>query len=364
MAPSSNNFSARFKTFTYNEIKKHCSAQDCWIIESGKVYDITRFLNQHPGGENLILSHAGNDITHYLQDKTIHLHSKSALNLLKDFQIGEVEDNITPSHEEKITNEKTYYDMDVDMSGWNEDLVNWERGMVFQAHKFGKNYFKWVHSPVVKKLRLFDSDFIEFFSKTKWWMIPLIWLPIAIIIQFYSTTRVYQNFVSEFYTSEKKVAYFFSFGFFLLGIPLWSLSEYILHRYLFHMQPSAESWFFITLHFLLHGQHHKVPFDSNRLVFPPVAAGILATPIFFFLNFILPYGLGGCTMAGMLVGYIMYDLIHYYLHHGSPDRGSYMHSLKHYHVLHHFDDHNSGFGISSKVWDYPFSTVNKKLKTK
>ena len=140
--------------------------------------------------------------------------------------------------------------------------------MVFQAHKFGKEYFKWVHSPVVRKLRLFDSDFIEFFSKTKWWMIPIIWFPLIVILQLYSTVRIYQNlghtFSSEFYSSEKMVA-FLSLGFFLFGIPLWSFAEYILHRYLFHLEPRADSWFFITLHFLLHGQHHKVNIFVNDL---------------------------------------------------------------------------------------------------
>lgn len=39
---------------------------------------------------------------------------------------------------------------------------------------------------------------------------------------------------------------------------LWSLLEYLIHRFVFHMKPPASNYYLITLHFLLHGQHHKV----------------------------------------------------------------------------------------------------------
>ena len=96
MAPSCNDFSATVKenVYTKEEVRKHCTADDCWVIESGRVCDVTRFLKQHPGGADLVLAHAGNDITDYLLDKTTHLHSKNAFSLLKDFQIGDVEYNI------------------------------------------------------------------------------------------------------------------------------------------------------------------------------------------------------------------------------------------------------------------------------
>lgn len=45
---------------------------------------------------------------------------------------------------------------------------------------------------------------------------------------------------------------------FLLGWFLWSFIEYCIHRFVFHMKPPAHNYYLITLHFLLHGQHHKV----------------------------------------------------------------------------------------------------------
>lgn len=43
---------------------------------------------------------------------------------------------------------------------------------------------------------------------------------------------------------------------------LWSLLEYLIHRFVFHMKPPASNYYLITLHFLLHGQHHKVSHTS------------------------------------------------------------------------------------------------------
>lgn len=55
------------------------------------------------------------------------------------------------------------------------------------------------------------------------------------------------------------VVHQYSFPFiFLLGMFLWTFLEYCIHRFVFHMHPPANNYYLITLHFLLHGQHHKV----------------------------------------------------------------------------------------------------------
>lgn len=69
------------------------------------------------------------------------------------------------------------------------------------------------------------------------------------------------------------------------------------------------------------------------------------------------------VLAGALIGYLSYDMIHYYIHHGSP-RNRYFYMLKRTHYNHHFVNHDKGFGISSPVWDFAFGTaiLLKKLK--
>ncbi len=56
----------------------------------------------------------------------------------------------------------------------------------------------------------------------------------------------------------------------------------------------------------------------------------------------LPGVLGVCVFVGGLGGYVVYDMIHYYLHYGSPKKGSYMYGLKAYHVKHHFQHQRAG----------------------
>ena len=87
--------------------------------------------------------------------------------------------------------------------------------------------------------------------------------------------------------------------------------------------------------------HIKFLFDRMRLVFPPITAALI---IYVPLAHILPVTVneGRGLLAGALIGYIMYDLTHYYLHHGSPKPGSYFGDLKSYHVAHHFIDYHKG----------------------
>jgi 4-hydroxysphinganine ceramide fatty acyl 2-hydroxylase len=137
---------------------------------------------------------------------------------------------------------------------------------------------------------------------------------------------------------------------------LWTLIEYILHRYLFHMKPGKRMAFKI-IHFLFHGVHHKTPFDEMRIVFPPIPALILTITIH---NLLKPFFYANCfnrtiITCGGVLGYLIYDLTHCYIHHGSP-KNEYFYQLKRYHYNHHFVNQNIGFGVSSPFWDKIFNT--------
>lgn len=60
------------------------------------------------------------------------------------------------------------------------------------------------------------------------------------------------------------------------------------------------------------------------------------------LRLMLPEVLGLSVFVGGLCGYVIYDMMHYYLHYGSPKKGTYLYGLKAYHVKHHFEHHKSG----------------------
>jgi len=60
--------------------------------------------------------------------------------------------------------------------------------------------------------------------------------------------------------------------------------------------------------------------------------------------------------AGFLLGYMTYDVTHYYIHHNKPIL-TYWKRLKEYHILHHYKNPKLGYGVSNKIWDYVFQTV-------
>jgi sterol desaturase/sphingolipid hydroxylase (fatty acid hydroxylase superfamily) len=137
------------------------------------------------------------------------------------------------------------------------------------------------------------------------------------------------------------------------GYALWTLFEYWLHRLVFHFEP--QEGLGARMHWIIHGIHHDHPNDPMRLVMPPAVSVPLAAAVFglLYLAFGVSYapGLG----AGFFAGYLVYDMMHYYLHHFRP-RGPLGRMLRERHMRHHFQDETRGFGISAPYWDEVFRT--------
>jgi len=113
----------------------------------------------------------------------------------------------------------------------------------------------------------------------------------------------------------------------ILGALFWTVLEYVLHRFLFHMEDQfyfLKNSKFYSIHFLVHGIHHAFPCDSYRLVFPPILGlPIWYTLVVFPLKTIVPSRYHNSALFGISFGYWCYDLIHYYFHHGNPAEGSW-----------------------------------------
>ncbi len=148
-------------------------------------------------------------------------------------------------------------------------------------------------------------------------------------------------------------------GLFLGGIALWTLIEYLLHRFLFHFQPPGKR--FRSFFFLAHGYHHEFPNDHLRLVAPPLMFWTLA--LAFGLLYYLVFGgrVWAQIFSGTVAGYLAYDCIHYYSHHAAPRNGLGK-WLRRYHLLHHFQGTGDRFGISSPLWDLVFRTYRAPEK--
>ena len=107
--------------------------------------------------------------------------------------------------------------------------------------------------------------------------------------------------------------------------------------------------------FLLHGYHHEFPDDPMRLVAPPLMSWPIGVAIALILYALIGPPSWLPMFAGMSAGYLAYDWIHYYTHHFHPRRGIGK-WLRSYHMLHHFQDRESRFGVSSPLWDLVFGT--------
>jgi sterol desaturase/sphingolipid hydroxylase (fatty acid hydroxylase superfamily) len=141
------------------------------------------------------------------------------------------------------------------------------------------------------------------------------------------------------------------------GYLVWTLTEYWLHRLVFHFEPAQGIG--ARLHWIIHGVHHDHPNDPMRLVMPPSVSVPLAAVFIggFYLVLgspaFLPFG------AGFLAGYLAYDMLHYHVHHHRP-KTALGKRLRELHMRHHFQDHERGYGVSAPFWDHVFGTAPKQ----
>jgi dihydroceramide fatty acyl 2-hydroxylase len=140
----------------------------------------------------------------------------------------------------------------------------------------------------------------------------------------------------------------------LCGYVFWTLTEYWLHRIVFHFEP--DHGIGARLHFIIHGVHHDHPNDPMRLVMPPSVSVPLAV-LFVWVFYLIAGSPAFMPFAsGFLGGYLFYDMLHYHVHHHRP-RTWMGRRLRELHMRHHFQDHDRGYGVSAPFWDHVFGTA-------
>ncbi len=196
-----------------------------------------------------------------------------------------------------------------------------------------KNYI----SNSQESVRMFKSDLLESLSKVHFLVPVIIFIP---VIGFF----IYEAFQS--------IGLVIFIEMFILGLFIWTLVEYVMHRFLFHYAPPDKPWA-QRLHFIFHGVHHDYPSDAKRLVLPPSVSIPLATAFYFLFNAILPANYIYGFFPAFLLGYLFYDESHYAIHHFNF-KGKIWKKIKQHHMLHHYQDPNKGYGVSSPLWDKIF----------
>lgn len=195
--------------------------------------------------------------------------------------------------------------------------------------------------------RLFKSHYLEYLTKTHPLVIWGIYLPIIVFMLYFSTAEMDQPL-------SKSAVFFFC------GMFFWTLFEYILHRFIFHLVPQSERGKKIS--YVIHGNHHHFPRDRQRLFMPPVPSLILATVIFS-LMFLVMRDNVFMFFPGFMLGYLIYGSMHYAIHAWNPPF-KWMKPLWRNHHLHHYKNEHQGFGVSTTLWDRLFGTMFDLKKEK
>lgn len=183
---------------------------------------------------------------------------------------------------------------------------------------------------------LFDNKFLDMFTRVHWTVPAVIYLP---LVGYF----MYCTFTTDWTSTLNKVLAI------IVGLALWSLFEYIAHRFIFHYHPTSQ-WG-KRLHFMVHGVHHDYPQDHMRLVMPPSVSVPLAVVVYYI--FLLAFGeYWSMPLYGSFVfGYLCYDMMHYATHHATFIKSKWFRDLKKHHMDHHYRDPDAGFGVSSTIWD-------------
>lgn len=346
-----------FKVYATPEevLQEHLTHNTRFVIYRNSVFNVGLYLDGlgHPGGEKVISDYFGKDVT-----EAMHLqkHSRSAYKMLQNYKVGEVSkkteyqiDKLAADNSAILKGHSLIGEEMADRIAKRFDLNRPIYPQIIDPTLSLDEYLAFITEPKImldpkKQIRIFDSDFFEFFSSTKWYAIPLFWFPIKFIV-----LGALLRSLPDAYSLWRAL------GLYVFGILHWTLTEYMLHRFLFHIDARlpTNGWLF-GVHFLLHGIHHAFPQDPGRLVFPIInAVGVGLVMLAYFM--VLFYWVDALfVLGGFGLGYICYDLFHYYTHHSGA---TLFDSQRRYHMKHHHKDPNRGFGVTTPTWDYVFGTV-------
>jgi sterol desaturase/sphingolipid hydroxylase (fatty acid hydroxylase superfamily) len=194
--------------------------------------------------------------------------------------------------------------------------------------------------------RMFDNDILERFSRIHPSTPFVVWIPVAALMIWRSIAR-------------HDIGPFGIVGMFFGGLLMWTFSEYVLHRWVFHWTKDTPRG--RRIHFLLHGVHHDYPNDRDRLVMPLPTSVPLAILFYAVFTLVLGHTYSEPFFAGFAIGYLFYDGTHYFVHAFVP-KSRWGKLLRRHHMTHHHADHDGGFGVSSPLWDLVFRTMPAKKR--
>ena len=188
--------------------------------------------------------------------------------------------------------------------------------------------------------RLFENPILERLTRTH------IALPIGIFI-LYGMGLLYWSIATV------QLDPLVTTGLFFGGLLFFSLLEYSIHRFLFHMSTHTSAR--KNFQYKFHGVHHDYPKDKDRLAMPPIVSVTISTILLFLFKLVI----GDQVFAflpGFLFGYAGYLFIHYLVHAYRPPK-NFLKIFWVHHGIHHYRQGHKAFGVTSPLWDFVFRTM-------
>lgn len=144
-----------------------------------------------------------------------------------------------------------------------------------------------------------------------------------------------------------------------LGVLAWTLLEYGLHRFVFHIQASIRNERLREAVNALHLSHHASPRDPSKVLVHPLY-GLAVSGVIFALLFGVSGSLSAAAggMTGIWAGFLYYEAVHYRVHFNLSNAGLIARQRRS-HFYHHFMNSKRCFGVTSPLWDYVFGTARK-----
>jgi 4-hydroxysphinganine ceramide fatty acyl 2-hydroxylase len=198
--------------------------------------------------------------------------------------------------------------------------------------------------------KLFSNKILERLSRT-WFAVPIVfYFCISALVIIYFSGKYEYTFIQYFLLYPS-------------GALIFTLVEYLIHRFIFHFNATTERE--LKIQYNIHGVHHEFPRDKSRLVMPPVISILLSAMFFFLFSFV--FGSEGYILfSGFIAGYSTYLIIHYAVHAWKPPSNVLRYLWRH-HSLHHYSSVESAFSVSFPLWDKLFGTMpadNKKFSSR
>jgi sterol desaturase/sphingolipid hydroxylase (fatty acid hydroxylase superfamily) len=188
----------------------------------------------------------------------------------------------------------------------------------------------------------------------------------SFVLSLFATRMNSFTFMLDFYTypvfifialsagawGMRNKAWWLGLSFLILGYAIWTLVEYLMHRFAFHHMPGVKP---------LHMAHHA---DADDLIGTP---SILSFTLIFLLGY-LPavyfFGLYEAffVFAGLMAGYLAFSAVHFIVHRAEHSRFKLIRKLKRGHAIHHYGNNNFNFGVSTLFWDRVFGTYSDRMR--